>query len=98
VVHSFGSCALELTYVAANRLDGVLTFGLNTYDYAAGLYLIKSAGGMISVFIDGQWQLWQGSIKDLCAEHGAIIFASHAGIHAEALALIENPRDWSDEK
>jgi myo-inositol-1(or 4)-monophosphatase len=96
--NSFGCCALELTYVAANRLDGVLTFGLNTYDYAAGLYLIKSAGGMISVFAEEHWQSWQGSVKDLCVEHGATIFASHAGIHAEALALIGNPRDWSDEK
>jgi myo-inositol-1(or 4)-monophosphatase len=96
--NSFGCCALELAYVAANRIDGVLTFGLNTYDYAAGLYLIKSAGGMISVFSDGQWQPWEGSIKNLCAEHGTTIFASHAGIHAEALSLIGNPRDWSDEK
>lgn len=96
--NSFGCCALEHAYVAANRLDGVLTFGLNTYDYAAGLFLIKSAGGMISVFEDGAWHEWQGSIKSLCAEHGATIFSSHAGVHAQALALIGNPRDWSDEE
>jgi len=95
---TFRCCALEHAYVAANRLDGVLTFGLHSWDYAAGLYLIKSAGGVISVFANERWQLWQGSIKDLCAEHGTTIFASHAGIHAEALALIGNPRDWSDEK
>ncbi|MFN3188190.1 MAG: inositol monophosphatase family protein [Candidatus Paceibacteria bacterium] len=95
--NSFGCCALEHTYVAANRIDGVLTFGLNSYDYAAGLFLIKSAGGMISVFEDGQWQLWRGSLKDLCAEHGKTIFSSHGGIHADALTLIGNPRDWSDE-
>jgi len=94
----FNCTALELAYIASNRIDGVINFGEKSYDYAAGLYLIKSAGGMISVFADGQWQPWQGSIKDLCAEHGATIFASHAGIHAEALALIGNPRDWSDEK
>ncbi len=95
--NSFGCCALEHAYVAANRLDGVLTFGLNTYDYAAGLYLIKSGGGMISFFIDGEWQLWQGNIKSLCGDHGKTIFSSHAGIHAEALRIIGNPRDWSDE-
>jgi len=94
----YNCCALELAYIAANRIDGFLIYGLHTWDYAAGLYLIKSAGGMISVFTDGQWRPWQGSIKDLCAEHGATIFSSHAGIHAPALALIGNPRDWSDEK
>lgn len=96
--NSFGCCALEHAYVAANRLDGVLTFGLNTYDYAAGLYLIKSAGGIISVFEDGAWREWQGSIKSLCAEHGKTIFSSHRGVHTDALTLIDNPRDWSDEK
>ncbi|MFM2339543.1 MAG: hypothetical protein RLZZ360_179 [Candidatus Parcubacteria bacterium] len=95
--NSFGCCALEHAYVAANRLDGVLTFGLHTYDYAAGLYLIKSAGGIISVFEDDQWQQWQGSIKALCSQHGATIFSSHQGIHAEAIAYIGNPRTWSDE-
>lgn len=96
--NSSGCCALEHAYVAANRIDGVLTFGLNSYDYGAGLFLIKSAGGMISIFEGGNWRLWEGSVKDLCAEHGKTIFSSHCGIHIEALAIIGNPRDWSDEK
>lgn len=95
--NSFGCCALEHTYVAANRLDGVLTFGLNSYDYAAGLFLIKSAGGSISVFEKNVWRPWQGSLKELCYEHGKTIFSSHAGVHDEALALIGNPQQWSDE-
>lgn len=95
---SYGCCALEIAYVAANRLDGVLTFGLNSYDYGAGLFLVKAAGGKISVFENGVWSIWTKSLKDLCAEHGKTIFVSHAGIHAEALSLIGDPRDWSDEK
>lgn len=92
-----GCCSLEIAYVAANRLDGVLTFGLHSYDYGAGLYLIKAGGGLISVFRDGQWTLWTDSLKVLCAKHGETIFVSHAGIHTDALALIGNPRQWSDE-
>jgi myo-inositol-1(or 4)-monophosphatase len=94
----YGSCALELAYIAANRIDGQLTFGLNSYDYGAGLFLVKAAGGRISVFENGEWQTWQGSLKALCTGHGKILFTSHDGIHDEALALIGDPRSWSDEK
>ncbi len=101
---TFGKCtvynctALELAYIAANRIDGFLTYGLHSYDYAAGLFLVKAAGGHISVFDNNLWSPWTGSLKDLCAEHGKTMFISHGGIHNQALALIGNPRDWSDEK
>ncbi len=95
---TYGCCALEIAYVAANRIDGVITFGLNSYDYGAGLFLVKAAGGHISVFDSNLWSPWTGSLKDLCAEHGKTMFISHCGIHAQALKLIGNPRDWSDEK
>lgn len=94
----YGSCALELAYIAANRIDGQLTFGLHSYDYAAGLFLVRAAGGKISVFENNIWSLWTGSLKDLCAEHGKTMFISHDGIHTQALTLIGSPRDWSDEK
>ena len=90
--------ALELAYISANRIDGVINFGEKSYDYAAGLFLVKAAGGQISVFKNNTWEPWTGSLKELCAEHGKTMFISHGGIHAEALALIGNPRDWSDEK
>jgi myo-inositol-1(or 4)-monophosphatase len=91
------SCALELAYIAANRIDGQLTFGLHSYDYAAGLFLVKAAGGRISVFENGSWSPWTGSLKDLCAEHGKTMFISHDGIHDAALALIGDPYSWTDE-
>ncbi len=100
---TFGKCtvynctALELAYIAANRIDGFLTYGLHSWDYAAGLFLVRAGGGQISVFRDGVWVEWTGSLKDLCAKHGETIFVSHSGIHLDALALIKNPRDWSDE-
>jgi myo-inositol-1(or 4)-monophosphatase len=94
----YNCCALELAYIAANRIDGFLIFGLHTWDYAAGLYLVKASGGVISVYEEGGWQEWTGSIKDLCSRHDRTIFASHAGIHERALEHIKNPRDWSDEK
>ena len=101
---TFGKCtvyncsALELAYIAANRIDGFLIFGLHSYDYAAGLFLVKAAGGQILVFKNDVWAPWTGSLKDLCAEHGKTMFVSHGGIHVDALALIGNPRDLSDKK
>lgn len=94
----YNCSALELAYIAANRIDGFLIFGLHSYDYAAGLFLIKAAGGRISVFENGVWTEWTGSLKDLCAEHGKTIFASHDGIHVKTLEIIGDPRGWSDEK
>jgi myo-inositol-1(or 4)-monophosphatase len=94
----YNCCALELAYIAANRIDGFLIFGLHTWDYAAGLYLVKASGGVISVYEEGGWKEWTGSIKDLCSRHDRTIFASHAGIHSQTLEHIKNPRDWSDEK
>jgi|AntRauTorckE6833_2_1112554.scaffolds.fasta_scaffold09253_5 myo-inositol-1(or 4)-monophosphatase len=93
---AYGCCALEIAYIAANRIDGVLTFGLNSYDYAAGLYLVRSAGGVISVFSDGKWQRWNDSLQLLCKEHGKTLFVSHEGIHDTVLAKVGDPRQWAD--
>lgn len=98
----FGRCmpynctALELAYLSAGRVDGFLTYGLNSYDYAAGLYLVKAAGGMISVFEDGEWNVWEKSLQELCAEHGKTIFASHPDIHVEIRDFIGDPKKWAD--
>lgn len=91
----YGCTALELAYLAAGRIDGYLTFGLNTYDYAAGLYLVKAAGGAISVCENGEWRRYDGSIKKLCDKHGKTIFASHPDIHDEIRDFIGDPREWA---
>ena len=47
-VRRFGSAALDLAYVAAGRYDGFWEFGLSRWDIAAGIILVREAGGMIS--------------------------------------------------
>jgi len=42
-----GAAALDLAYVAAGRLDGFFEIGLNKWDIAAGILLIKEAGGFV---------------------------------------------------
>jgi myo-inositol-1(or 4)-monophosphatase len=44
----FGSAALDLAYVAAGRMDAYWERGLNSWDMAAGIILIREAGGFIS--------------------------------------------------
>ena len=43
-----GSAALDLAYVAAGRFDGYWSVGLSPWDIAAGIVLIREAGGLVS--------------------------------------------------
>ncbi|MBN2860169.1 MAG: inositol monophosphatase [Sphaerochaetaceae bacterium] len=47
-IRGFGSAALHLCYVAAGRADAYIEFNLNYHDMAAGLVIVKEAGGNIS--------------------------------------------------
>ena len=43
-----GSAALDLAYVAAGRYDGYFQKKLNLWDVAAGIIILKEAGGLIN--------------------------------------------------
>ena len=43
-----GSAALDMAYVAAGRFDGYFQNDLNLWDIAAGIVILKEAGGMIN--------------------------------------------------
>jgi myo-inositol-1(or 4)-monophosphatase len=42
-----GAAALDLAWVAAGRLDGFWEIGLSPWDMAAGVLLVREAGGLI---------------------------------------------------
>ena len=46
-VRRAGAAALDLAYVACARFDGFWEFGLQPWDIAAGIILVKEAGGMV---------------------------------------------------
>ena len=46
-VRRFGSAALDLAYVAAGRYDGFWERRLNAWDLAAGVIIVKEAGGLV---------------------------------------------------
>jgi len=43
-----GSAALDLAYVASGRLDGYFQNNINLWDIAAGVLMIKEAGGIVN--------------------------------------------------
>ena len=56
-VRRWGAAALDLAYVAAARLDGYWERGLSPWDVAAGVLLVREAGGMVSAIDGGTWLL-----------------------------------------
>ena len=45
-----GSAATDIAWVACGRYDGFYEYGLNPWDIAAGILLVREAGGMVSDF------------------------------------------------
>ena len=57
-----GAAALDLAYVACGRYDGFYESALNPWDTAAGLLLVEEAGGRVSEYAGGEYQLYSKSI------------------------------------
>ncbi|NJK60147.1 MAG: inositol monophosphatase [Oscillatoriales cyanobacterium SM2_1_8] len=61
-VRRSGSAALDLAYVAAGRFDGYWERGLSPWDLAAGVVLVRAAGGMVTAYDGGPFDLASGRI------------------------------------
>ena len=48
IIRRLGSAALDMAYVATGRFDGYFQKNLNIWDIAAGIIIIKEAGGIIN--------------------------------------------------
>ena len=80
-VRKFGSAALDMAYVACGRFDGYWQRELNYWDIAAGVIILREAGGFIDFFED-----------DLSYPLKKNILASNSNIHQELKELI-NKKD-----
>jgi myo-inositol-1(or 4)-monophosphatase len=76
-VRRLGAAALDLALVAAGRFDGFWERGLNPWDVAAGIVLVREAGGYVSDADGGSAMLENGSI---CA--------GNEMIHRDLLAIL----------
>jgi myo-inositol-1(or 4)-monophosphatase len=70
-VRRAGAAALDMAYVAAGRVDGFFEIGLSPWDIAAGIVLVREAGGTVSG--------WPGDHSP-ALESGRIV-ASNGRIH-----------------
>jgi myo-inositol-1(or 4)-monophosphatase len=61
-VRRMGVASLDLVYVAAGRLDGYWEFNLSPWDLAAGILIVREAGGYVSDTAGGQAMLAQGDV------------------------------------
>lgn len=79
-VRSFGSSALGLAYLAAGRADIYLQAGEMPWDIAAGILLVKEAGGMVTESDGGRNMLTSGEVV-----------GSNMMLHKQALNIL-NPK------
>jgi len=73
-VRRFGSAALDLAYVAAGRYEGFWEIGLHPWDMAAGIVMVREAGGFVTDIAGGHAMMTSGEIiaaNDLL--HGKLI-------------------------
>lgn len=61
-VRGLGSAALSLSYVAAGRLDAYWEHSLQPWDMAAGLILVREAGGFLSDISGGERMMETGGV------------------------------------
>ena len=78
-VRRMGSAALDLAYVAAGRFDGFWEFGLSPWDIAAGILLVREAGGYISDMAGGHDMMASGDV-----------LAANDHLHLPLAALIKD--------
>ncbi len=76
-VRRFGSAALDLAWLAAGRYDAYWERGLQIWDIAAGVLLVREAGGVVSDLDGGARMLESGNI-----------LAANEALHPQFLKLI----------
>ena len=77
-VRKFGSAALDMAYVACGRFDGYWQRELNYWDIAAGIIILKEAGGYVNFFEED---------KELPLKKN--ILATNSNIHEDLRELIK---------
>jgi myo-inositol-1(or 4)-monophosphatase len=73
-----GSAALNLAWVAAGRLDAFWEYDLSPWDFAAGMLLVREAGGFVSADSGHEKTMEEGEI-----------FAGNEAMHRHLLGLLK---------
>ncbi|MGE4481800.1 inositol monophosphatase family protein [Acidocella sp.] len=76
-VRRFGSAALDLAWVAAGRYDGYWEMGIKPWDIAAGMLIVREAGGYAT----------DGEGKD---NVDSVVVAANPHLHPKLLELVQD--------
>ena len=79
-IRRFGSAALDCAFVAAGRYDAFWERGLNAWDIAAGVLLVREAGGLVTN-LDGTPDPFSNGD----------ILAANEPLHPQLMKIIQNP-------
>jgi len=85
-VRLIGATGIDLAWTAAGLLGGSVTFGHHPWDNAAGVCLVRAAGGVVTDLAGDPWQIDSPSV-----------LAASPGVHAEMLSLLAelgDPRSY----
>lgn len=74
----FGAAALDLAYIAAGRFDVYWERGLSPWDFAAGVLLVREAGGFVTDLSDNERTIEAGDI-----------IAGNANLHRQVLEILK---------
>jgi myo-inositol-1(or 4)-monophosphatase len=77
----FGAAALDLAWVAAGRVDAYWERGLSPWDMAAGIVLVREAGGFVTDLDGGEAMLASGGIV-----------AANDTVHRELVRVLRQAR------
>lgn len=76
-VRMHGSTGIDLAFTASGVLGGAIVFGHHPWDNAAGVALIRAAGGVVTDLAGEPWTITSGSV-----------LAAAPGVHEELLEMI----------
>ncbi len=79
-VRRFGSAALDLAWTAAGRYDGFWELGLRAWDVAAGVLILREAGGTVTDPSGAEFEVTDGPDND--------VVAGNAHLHGKLRELV----------
>ena len=81
-----GATGVDLAYTACGILGGAISFGDHVWDHAAGVALVRAAGGIVTDLAGNPWTVASGSaLAGVPGVHGQIL---------EILHVLGEPRDF----
>ena len=78
-IRRIGTAAVDLAYTACGRFEGYFEYGLSPWDVAAGILLVREAGGQVCDYQGGDAPINSKSI-----------IATNKGVHGAVLKVIQH--------